>query len=124
DRAQGRTARAAQQIEAVGRDEVDGPAPDNGEHDEHAAVRRVDAAEMLRLVRRDESIEDEDGGAQHPDERRRALAPPLPDEVAAPDLAEPGEDDERQPPDHGISLAAVTARSYHRRPSEARRVPP
>src|SRR5439155_995722 len=83
DRDPDQTERTAQQIEAVGRDAVDGPAPDNREHDEHAAVRRVDAAEMLRLVRRDESIEDEDGGAQHPDERRRALAPPLPDEMAA-----------------------------------------
>src|SRR5437762_7069061 len=124
DRDPDQTERTAQQIEAVGRDAVDGPAPDNREHDEHAAVRRVDAAEMLRLVRRYESIEDEDGGAQHPDERRRALAPPLPDEVAAPDLAEPGEDEERQRPDHGISFAVVTARSYHRRHarSEERRV--
>src|SRR6267143_4981772 len=147
DRDPDQAERTAQQIEAVGRDAVDGPAPDNREHDEHAAVRRVDAAEMLRLVRRYESIEDEDGGAQHPDERRRARAPPLPDEVAAPDLAEPGEDEQRQRPDHAvprsgplkasslggplpassvvaISLAAVTARSYHRRDAEDRRVPP
>src|SRR2546421_3037150 len=142
DRDPDQTERTAQQIKAVGRDAVDGPAPDNREHDEHAAVRRVDAAEMLRLVRRYESIDDEDGGTQRPDERRRALAPPLPDEIAAADLAEPGEDEERQRPDHtvprapsestatpassvvAIGLAAVTARSYHRRHAEDRRVPP
>src|SRR2546426_3926739 len=98
----GQDDRAAQEIEPVGRDAVHGPAPDDRQHDERAAVRRVHAPEVLRLVRRHEPVGDEDGGAEHAEDRRRAVAPPLPHEIAAADLAESGHDEERERADHVV----------------------
>src|SRR5581483_2601319 len=70
------------------------PAPAQGQHHEDAAVGRVGAAEGGGLVGGDEAVQHEDRGSQQAQRPRPAVAPPEPDEVAAADLGETGDQEE------------------------------
>src|SRR5690242_2466286 len=102
----GETDDRSHDVGRVGRDAVHDPAPREREDDEDAAVRGVDAAEVRRLVRRHDAVQDEHERAEQPDEHAGAVSPPLPDEIAAADLGETGGDEEQERPRHAPAVAA------------------
>lgn len=83
----------ADHVEAVGSRSVYPPAPGQGHHDEDAAVRCINAAEMGigGLQRRQDTVEEEGKAADHADPDGAVVAEPEPNEVAAADLAKAGE---------------------------------
>src|SRR5688572_16477926 len=62
---------------------------------------------MRGLIRRHEPVRDQQHRAQHPDGERGAVAPPAPDEIAAADLTEPGDDEQGDGPDHRAAHASM-----------------
>src|SRR5207245_10061778 len=70
--------------------------PPQREEDNSTAVRRLDAAERRWLQGRHDSVDEQDGAAEDSPERAAPLSKPEPHEIAAADLAQSREDEQRE----------------------------
>lgn len=88
---------------------VDPPAPQEREHDEHPAIRGVDAAEVGAgwLKRRQDTVEEEHERAERAEPGSASLTTPEPDEVSSTDLTESRGEEQEDGADHGWSLGLM-----------------
>lgn len=58
---------------------IDGPAPEDRQHNKPTSIRCVNAAKVCGLISGHNPIEDQDHGTDQPETPVTAPAPPLPD---------------------------------------------